>query len=197
MDGFPNTYKIFLKRCFPLASHLLFPNLFFDMATQDSGPAEMTGQEVLDCCAKGDLDLLTKLLAARPQGESNPSSHDMLVAACNAKQPQTVQFLIQQYPTTETSQKLHEAAMAGGIPVYEIILNKYPDLKEHSFGHMCDPIGKAVMDGDLEMLKFLLKQGFDIQRAHFCYCPVCQLPFLRAGPVQNPFDEANSRGGYR
>ncbi|MDI1490531.1 MAG: hypothetical protein OHK93_001735 [Ramalina farinacea] len=96
----------------------------------------------------------------------------MLVAACNAKQPETVQFLLQKYPTTETSQKLHEAAMAGGIPVYEIILSKYPELKDHGFGHTCDPIGQAVVNGDLDMLKFLLNQGFDIQMAHFCYIPV-------------------------
>lgn len=157
----------------------------------------MTRQEVLDCCARGDLDLLKEMLAARSQGESTPSSHDMLVAACNAKQPQTVQFLLQKYPTTETSQKLHEAAMAGGIPVYEIILSKYPALKGHTFGHMCDPIGQAVIDGDLDMLKFLLKQGFNIQKAHFCYRPVCQLCFLLSAPIQTSLDESHVIRGYR
>ena len=156
----------------------------------------MTGQEVLDCCARGNLDSLKKMLAAGPQRESTPSSHDMLVAACNAKQPQTVQFLLQKYPTTETSQKLHEAAMAGGIPVYEIILSKYPELKDHGFGHMCDPIGQAVENGDLDMVKFLLNQGFDIQMAHFCYIPVRQ-PFspFKLGP--KVFEEAHNMRGYR
>lgn len=156
----------------------------------------MTGQEVLDCCAKGDLDLLKEMLVARPRGESTPSSHDMLVAACNAKQPETVQFLLQKYPTTETSQKLHEAAMAGGIPVYEIILSKYPELKDHGFGHTCDPIGQAVVNGDLDMLKFLLNQGFDIQMAHFCYIPVCQ-PFSHFSTGPKVFEESHNIRGYR
>ena len=138
----------------------------------------MKGQELLDCCARDDLDLLKEMLAARPPDETNPSSHDMLVAACKAKQPRIAQFLIQQYPEIKTSLKLHEAAMAGGIPVYKVILDRYPELKWETFGHASDPIGKAVMDGDLEMLKFLLKEGLDINRAHFCYCPVRQFCFL-------------------
>jgi len=123
-------------------------------------------------CENGNLPLLKELLAAKSPVESLPSAHDMLVRACKAKHPQIVQFIIDELPDIETTQQLHSAAFAGGVEVYGIILNRYPELRIHSFGHTSDPISEAVLNQDTSMLDFLLENGFEAKNSHFCYIPV-------------------------
>lgn len=101
-----------------------------------------------------------------------PSQTEMLIAACLAKNAPIVQFLLDKFPDLTTSVQLHEAALRGGVSIYSIFLELFPDLIDHSFGHAYDSIGWAVMNRDLPMLSFLLNKGSSLEFSHVCYIPV-------------------------
>ena len=136
--------------------------------------ATNTSTSMLECCENGNLSHLKDLLAAHAETESPPLAHDMLVRACNARQPHIVQFIVERFSDVQPSLDLHSAAFSGGVDVYSIILNKFPKLKDHSFGHTSDPISQAVLNGDTVMLDFVLGQGFNVKNSHYCYIPVCR-----------------------
>ena len=136
--------------------------------------ATNTTTSMLECCNNGNLSHLKDLLVAHAKTESLPSAHDMLMRACNARQPHIVQFIVERFSDIQPSLELHSAAFSGGVDVYSIILNEFPKLKDHSFGHTSDPISQAVLNGDTVMLDFVLGQGFNVKNSHYCYVPVCQ-----------------------
>lgn len=102
-----------------------------------------------------------------------PSQTEMLIVACLAKNAPIVKFLLGQFPDLTTNVQVHEAALRGGVSIYSIFLELYPDLIDHSFGHAYDPIGWAVMNRDLPMLSFLLNKGSSLEFSHVSYIPVC------------------------
>lgn len=104
-----------------------------------------------------------------------PSQSEMLIAACLAKNALIVKFLLDQSPDLTTNVQLHEAALRGGVIIYGMFLERFPDLIDHSFGHAYDSIGLAVMNRDLPMLSFLLSKGPSLEFSHVSYIPVCYL----------------------
>lgn len=149
--------------------------------SSESGQSASKSQistEIFGCCEHGDLTRLKELLRIQSTVELVPSAHDMLLRACDASQFQIVQFLVDKYPDTKTTLPLHKAAFSGGVEIYGFILEKYPALKEHSFGHISDPISEAVLNGDTEMLDFLLARGFEAKNSHYCYVPVISPRYL-------------------
>ena len=136
--------------------------------------ATNTTTSMLECCENGNLSHLKDLLAAHADTENLPPADDMLIRACNAKQSHIVQFILERFPDIQPSLQLHSAAFSAGVDVYRIILNKFPEFKDHTFGHTSDPISQAVLNGDTVMLDFVLDQGFNVKNSHYCYVPVRQ-----------------------
>ncbi|CAD6571165.1 MAG: hypothetical protein ASARMPREDX12_004149 [Alectoria sarmentosa] len=126
----------------------------------------------LESCQRGDLGGLKRLLDAHPAPDTPPPTSEMLVTACKAKHISVLQYLLERDPNTKSSLELHKAAFQGGVDVYSVILEKFPELKQETFGHQADPISQAVSDNDIVMLEFLLDNGFDVKTSHFCYVPV-------------------------
>ncbi|KAI9748000.1 MAG: hypothetical protein M4579_007336 [Chaenotheca gracillima] len=127
--------------------------------------------EVLSACKEDNLAQLKTMLKDRDP-DSSPSAKEMLFTASIAKSASVVQYLLDQFPSLESSLRLHEVGFDAGPEIYNMYLQRFPELFEHSFGHMGDQIGMAVLNNDLPMLSFLLNKGFNIMYAHLDYTPI-------------------------
>ncbi len=63
-------------------------------------------------------------------------------------------------------------ALEGGPAIYEVFLERYPDLFEWDLGHMGDALGLCAVKGDVPFVTLLLDKGADVEKSHFVHQPV-------------------------
>lgn len=108
------------------------------------------------------------------------STYSMLEKAAISGQVDTVRYLLHCYPDMVTDQRMHIATFEGGMAVYEVFLERIPELLSYDFGHMGDPVALAALMGDLPFLSFLLSKGADATTSHFFHRPVSSLRLCTA-----------------
>ncbi|KAI9761996.1 MAG: hypothetical protein M1840_001494 [Geoglossum simile] len=142
------------------------PSVFFRprrLRNSPSPPPNPTRKdEILQACNTGDLTKLEILL-----DQPLPTPEVMLSHAARSGHIDAVRYLLARYPDIPITIPLHIAAFQGGIEVYKVFLDHYPNLLEEEFGQMGNAIGLAAGCKDLKFLKFLLGRGVDANKGWF------------------------------
>jgi len=115
-----------------------------------------------------DLTTLDKLLAtpadARP---AVPLPLPALMFSALKSRPLSFQHILQTHPNLQAelnNRSLLLKAIDGGVPIWNVILEHRPEAKNQRFGHYGTVVERCVMDGEEELLTFLLEKGARVER---------------------------------
>ena len=102
--------------------------------------------KVLQVCQSGSVKDLEDILDTAP-ADAWPSTEDMTKKACYGSNVSLVKYLFEKHPdvcpSTGPEGHLHLEAFDGGLEVYTIFLQRFPELKRNSFGYYGGPVYRA------------------------------------------------------
>lgn len=136
---------------------------------------------LLDACSRSDIQAIESLLAERDEKlhpEDDGFIQSLLSKAVASNQAETLVFLLQRYPEFPKKQQtlipVHDSIFTNGarLPVYKVLVERYPFLKDWDFGHLADHLGFAASNDDFEFVEYLLENGADAASARFFHFPV-------------------------
>lgn len=149
------------------------------------GPDATWQQKVLHACSTGDIKAFELLMDEHDEKEElnfrfEHLLSDMLGSAVRWQKPAMLRHLMDrfpqyaQYPTDRSGTKwsLREAhdnafMFPGGLPMYLILLERWPELSTWDLGERGDHLGKAAMNEDLPFVEWLLQHGEDAKMARW------------------------------
>ncbi|KAF2421813.1 hypothetical protein EJ08DRAFT_653361 [Tothia fuscella] len=139
----------------------------------------------LEACSNSDIKTLHSMLSE--QGELAGKDDDDLIslfmarAACTG-QSKSLEYLFAQYPEFPLKQNslgtVHNNIFYGqnALPIYKLLVERYPFLREWDLGEVADHLGSATMVNDLEFATYLLEvERVDASKARFFNRPILRL----------------------
>lgn len=136
-----------------------------------------------------------------------PSPLHALSLSARLSRPVAFSYLLTEYPeltsSLNTQSFLLEALTGASVPIWRIILAHKPTAKNRRFGHFGTVVERCVMDGEKELLEYLLGEGARVElmggrvllRAEVCGADeeIKEL-LVRYGARQDFSDEEEAQG---
>ena len=121
-----------------------------------------------------NVDALSKILtspssslSSSSPSSSAPSPLDALSLSARLSRPVVFSYLLTQHPELTSSLNTESfllAALTGAsVPIWRIILAHEPTAKNRRFGHFGTVVERCVMQGEKELLEYLLSQGARVE----------------------------------
>lgn len=160
MDEFSSSQNELLRRCKNGDTSALREIL----KSSDTRPTRLVEVAVHDA----PIDMVTMFI----DEASIPAQQTVLEAAALSGRDDVVHYVLEKTKPAHFSKELRDYAIAGGVPVWKELIAFEPKCVTQDVGYLGDPIGLAVFQDDLELVKFLLDNEADIERAHHSGRPV-------------------------
>ncbi len=148
-------------------------------------PVDPNEAPILNACSAGDVATLRLLLATATAAAAASTEHapteqilripprwSMLSRAVKSGSVETVRYVLARDPDLPSDVAIHMLALDGGPAIYEVFLERYPDLFKWDLGHMGDALGLSAVHGDVPFVTLLLDKGADIENSHYFHQPV-------------------------
>ncbi|KAM0541482.1 hypothetical protein ACHAPJ_013217 [Fusarium lateritium] len=120
-------------------------------------------QSLIATASAGNVDQMRTLLTAGQESPSEETIQTLLTTAAKGSHLDTVNFLLESYPSVLLEEEIVRAAVnTGSIPVFQALLNQDPQVINMTFDKRGTPLIVACMGQQTpEYLKFLLEAGAD------------------------------------
>ena len=151
------------------------PSTMASTVPLDLAPEATWTQRVLHACSTGNFKALEVVMDERDDDvdpESDELISEMMSAAVKQNRTEMLRHLIEQHPHFPTGHRSslgfvqRDAFMEKGLlPVYKILLEKWPKVQEMDCGELGDHLGLAACNLDVPFVEWLLQNGADATKA--------------------------------